>query len=70
MNDFHNQLQMLNVSDFQTTQAIPWDQSQYSMDDTRLIGGFGFGRCFGVGFGCFGFGCFGFGCFGCGGFGR
>lgn len=63
MNDFHHQLQALNVSDFHTTQAIPWDQSHYSMDDSRLFG-FGFGRCFGLGFGCFG--CFGFGCFGCG----
>ena len=70
MNDFYNQLQGLNVNDFNTTQVTPWDTGTTSMDDTRLIGGcFGFG----VGLGCFGcFGCLGCigrcgGCGGCGG---
>lgn len=58
MNDFQNQIQMLNVSDFQTSEVIPWNQSQYSMDDSSRLIGFG-------GFGCF----FCFGCFGCGGCG-
>ncbi|WP_081707574.1 heterocycloanthracin/sonorensin family bacteriocin [Bacillus massiliigorillae] len=59
MNDFYNQLQALNVSDFQTTQMIPWDQSQYGMDNSYRQIGFGIGGCFGC-FLCFG-------CFGCGG---
>ncbi|MBO0998060.1 heterocycloanthracin/sonorensin family bacteriocin [Bacillus sp. SD075] len=59
MNEFQNQLQMLNVDDFQVSQPVPWEQvpQQYSMEDSRLIG-----------LGCFG--CFlCFGCFGCGGCG-
>lgn len=67
MNDFHNQLQMLNVSDFQTSPVVHWDQNQYSMDDSsRLIG---FGGCFGcfLCFGCFGCGGRCGGCGGCGG---
>ena len=35
MNGFQNELQMLNVGDFQATQAIPWDQSQYYSDQDR-----------------------------------
>ncbi|RFU65216.1 heterocycloanthracin/sonorensin family bacteriocin [Peribacillus glennii] len=63
MNDFQNELQMLNLGDFQTSEAVPWDQNQYYMDSSRQLGGFG--GCFGGGFG-FG-GCFGscFGCFSC-----
>lgn len=70
MYDFQNQLQSLNVSDFQTGEVVPWDQSQYMMDDSRQF--IGIGGCFG-GFLCFGcFGCFGCigrcgGCGGCGG---
>ncbi|MFE5426192.1 heterocycloanthracin/sonorensin family bacteriocin [Peribacillus simplex] len=68
MYEFQNQLQNLNVDDFQVSQPILWDQNQfqqgYSADDSRLIG-FGFG-CFGC-LGCFIGGC-GFGrCGGCGG---
>ncbi len=67
MNEFHHQLQMLGVNDFQASTMIPWDQSQqYMMNDSRQF--VGFGGCFGFGLGCFGLGCFG--CFGCGGFGR
>lgn len=57
MNNFHNEIQMLNVDDFQATQAIPWDQNQYDMNQELI--GFGFGACFGFG------PCFGFRCFGC-----
>ncbi|MGG4152478.1 heterocycloanthracin/sonorensin family bacteriocin [Peribacillus muralis] len=59
MNEFQNQLQMLNVDDFQVSQPVQWEQTQpqYAMEDSRLIG-----------FGCFG--CFlCFGCAGCGGCG-
>ncbi|MFE3975271.1 MULTISPECIES: hypothetical protein [unclassified Peribacillus] len=69
MYEFQNQLQNLYVDDFQVTQPVPWDQSQFQQgysDDSRLIG-FGFG-CFGC-LGCFIGGC-GFGrCGGCGGCG-
>ncbi len=60
MNNFHNQLQALNVSDFNTTQVTQWDPGTASMGDTRQ---FIFGGCFGfgIGLGCFGF----FGCLGC-----
>ncbi|MFT9598296.1 heterocycloanthracin/sonorensin family bacteriocin [Mesobacillus sp.] len=60
MNNFQNELQMLNVGDFQATQPVSWDQNQYQSGDERIflgLGGFG---------GCFGFSCF-FSCFGCGG---
>ncbi|MFD6439980.1 heterocycloanthracin/sonorensin family bacteriocin [Peribacillus sp. NPDC060186] len=66
MNEFQNQLQMLNVDDFQVSQPVLWDQYQQPyMEDSRQFGlGFGFG-CFGC-FLCFG--CFGCGrCGGCGG---
>ena len=64
MNDFQYQLQQLPISDFQTSAVVPWDQTQYVVDDTRQF----LGGCIGIGFG---FGCFScFGCFGCGGFGR
>ncbi|MFF2287930.1 heterocycloanthracin/sonorensin family bacteriocin [Peribacillus butanolivorans] len=74
MNEFQNQLQMLNVDDFQVSQPVLWEQNQQPfMEDSRL---FGFG-CFGLGFGLGCFGCFGCfrcggcgGCFRCGGCGR
>ncbi|WP_075050798.1 hypothetical protein [Bacillus testis] len=57
MNEFQSQLQTLNLGDYYTSELVPWNQTAYSTDDSRLIG--------------FGFGCFGcFFCFGCGGFGR
>ncbi|NRG43989.1 heterocycloanthracin/sonorensin family bacteriocin [Bacillus sp. CRN 9] len=60
MNDFQNELQRLNIGDFQANQAVPWDQSQYNIDQSRLCGGcVGFFPCF------FCFGCFN--CFRCGG---
>lgn len=70
MNEFQNQLQMLNVDDFQVTQPVPWEQNQpqYSMEDSRLIGVGCFG-CF-LCFGCFGCGGCGGRCGGCGGGGR
>ncbi|MBD3108340.1 heterocycloanthracin/sonorensin family bacteriocin [Bacillus sp. AGMB 02131] len=65
MYDFQNQLQSLNVGDFQTGEVVPWDQNQYTMNDSRLF----IGGCIG-GFLCFGcfscFGCVGR-CGGCGG---
>lgn len=64
MNEFYNQLQMLDVNDFHSSPVVPWDPNQYAMNDSRQF--IGIGGC--IGFGCFGFGCFG--CFGCGGFGR
>ncbi|RAS81358.1 heterocycloanthracin/sonorensin family bacteriocin [Priestia endophytica] len=68
MNDFQNELQMLNVGDFQATQAVTWDQNQYYTDqDRQFVGvGFGFGRCFNC-FNCFNcFSCFRcFNCFSC-----
>lgn len=62
MNNFQNELQMLNVGDFQSYEAVPWDQNQY-IDSSRQFGiGFGFGfRCFSC-FSCFS--CF-FNCFNC-----
>lgn len=76
MEDFKNELQTLNVDDFQASQAVPWDETR------QFVGGFGgcfgggFGRCFNC-FNCFRCGgCFGRcgGCFGrcggCGGCGR
>ncbi|WP_242985991.1 heterocycloanthracin/sonorensin family bacteriocin [Oceanobacillus zhaokaii] len=55
---------MLNVGDFQATQAVPWDQNEYYTDQSGEQFGFGFGRCFG--FSCFGFRCFNcFNCFRC-----
>ncbi|MED3574662.1 heterocycloanthracin/sonorensin family bacteriocin [Cytobacillus praedii] len=65
MNNFQNELQMLNVGDFQATQAVPWDQYQnYTDQDRQFVGlGFGFGRCFSC-FNCFNcFNCFS--CFRC-----
>ncbi|MGM0842818.1 MAG: heterocycloanthracin/sonorensin family bacteriocin [Bacillota bacterium] len=71
MNHFHNELQNLNVGDFQATQPVSWDQNMYDPNDERLF--LGFGGCFGFGFACF-FSCFGCGgcggCFRCGGCGR
>ena len=69
MNEFQNQLQMLNVDpQFQASQPVSWDPNQFqyqqpAMEDSRLIP-----------FGCFGclgcFGCFIGGIGGCGGCGR
>ena len=57
MNNFQNELQMLNVDDFQVNQAIPWDQSQYYVDQDQ-------DRQFGAFFRCFScFTCFN--CFNC-----
>nr|WP_308315380.1 heterocycloanthracin/sonorensin family bacteriocin [Bacillus sp. UMB0893] len=76
MNNFQNELQMLNVGDFQANEAVSWDPNQYYMDSSRQlgfgIGGFGFGGCFGSCFGCFScFNCFNCfrcsNCFRCGG---
>ncbi|WP_163099789.1 heterocycloanthracin/sonorensin family bacteriocin [Peribacillus alkalitolerans] len=66
MNDFQRELQMLNVGDFQATQAVPWDQNQYYTDQDRQFINFGFGQCFRC-FSCFScFFCFNcFSCFRC-----
>jgi heterocycloanthracin/sonorensin family bacteriocin len=67
MNNFQNELQMLNIGDFQATEAVPWDLNQYYIDQTRRCGcggGFRCGGC-GGGFRCGGCG----GCFRCGGCG-
>ncbi|PLR82435.1 heterocycloanthracin/sonorensin family bacteriocin [Bacillus canaveralius] len=66
MNDFQSQLQMLNIGDFQANEAVPWDQNQYYIDQSRQCGG-GFGGCFGRCFSCFNcFRCFScFNCFSC-----
>jgi heterocycloanthracin/sonorensin family bacteriocin len=57
MYDFQNELQNLNMGDFQANQAIPWEQNQLPMEDARQWGGFGFFNCFS----CF----FCFNCFSC-----
>ncbi|WP_374722834.1 heterocycloanthracin/sonorensin family bacteriocin, partial [Peribacillus tepidiphilus] len=59
MNDFYNDLQTLNIGDFQANEAIPWDQNQYYYMDTDRQWGGGF-RCFSC-FSCF----FCFNCFSC-----
>ncbi|WP_458413333.1 heterocycloanthracin/sonorensin family bacteriocin [Schinkia sp. CFF1] len=65
MQNFHSELQGLEIAPFQTGEVVPMNlQNQ----DLRFFGGF---RCGGFrcgGFRCGGFRC-GFGCFGCGGFG-
>jgi heterocycloanthracin/sonorensin family bacteriocin len=72
MNNFHNELQSLNLGDFQATNAIPWDNSQYYDDQQRQIGlifsCFSCFRCSNC-FTCFTcFSCFNcFNCFSCGG---
>ncbi|MBT2254739.1 heterocycloanthracin/sonorensin family bacteriocin [Priestia megaterium] len=62
MNNFQNELQMLDVGDFQANQAIPWDPN--NMDQDRQLGIFF--RCFSC-FSCFTcFNCFNcFNCFRC-----
>ncbi|WP_121612664.1 heterocycloanthracin/sonorensin family bacteriocin [Mesobacillus foraminis] len=68
MNNFQNELQSLNLGDFNVNQAVPWDQNQYYADDSRQFGviGIGFGRCFSC-FRCHNcFSCFScFSCFRC-----
>ncbi|MFC5603836.1 heterocycloanthracin/sonorensin family bacteriocin [Sporosarcina koreensis] len=80
MYEFQNDLQMLNVGDFNTSEAVAFDPNS---NQTALLGGIGgcFGGGFGIG-GCFGgsffrcgvscFGCFSCfrcsNCFRCGGF--
>ncbi|WP_081415025.1 heterocycloanthracin/sonorensin family bacteriocin [Ectobacillus panaciterrae] len=55
MYNFQDELQALNLADFQVSQTVPWDtQNQYYTDATRI-------RCGGCG-GCFR-------CFRCGGCG-
>ena len=68
MNEFQQELQSLNLNDYQPGNVVYWDnQNQYpyyyyTQEDARRCGGCGrcggFGRCFGCG-GCGGcFGCF------------
>jgi len=76
MNQFQQELQSLNLNDYQTGNVVYWDQQQsqypyYSIqDDARRCGGCG-GRCGGCGGRCGGCagrcgGCIGCaGCFGC-----
>lgn len=67
MNDFQNELQRLNLGEFQSSEVVPWDQNQYYMAQARQCGG-GFNRCFRCFscFFCFFFTCFNcFNCFGC-----
>lgn len=72
MNQFQQELQSLNLNDYQTGNVVYWDpqQSQYPyyyiQDDARRCGGCGGcgGRCGGCGGRCGGCaGCFG--CFNC-----
>lgn len=70
MNEFQQELQALNLNDYQSGNVVYWDQQNqypyyYINDDARRCGGCGGGfRC--GGFRCGGFRCFGcFGCFGC-----
>ncbi|KMP36667.1 heterocycloanthracin/sonorensin family bacteriocin [Bacillus paramycoides] len=81
MNQFQQELQSLNLNDYQSGNVVYWDQLQqnqypyyYIQDDARRCGGCGGcgGRCGGCGGGrcggCGGrcVGCAGcFGCFGC-----
>ncbi|MDW0117897.1 heterocycloanthracin/sonorensin family bacteriocin [Sporosarcina thermotolerans] len=59
---------MLNLGEFNTSQAVNWDQNNPLSNQTAQLGGIGgcFGGGFGIG-GCFGGGFFrcGFSCFGC-----
>ncbi|WP_353056424.1 heterocycloanthracin/sonorensin family bacteriocin [Sporosarcina luteola] len=66
MNDFHNELQMLNVGDFNSSQAVSFDPNASFSNSTALlpiigIGG-GIGRCSSC-FSCAS--CFFFSCFNC-----
>ncbi|PEX80067.1 heterocycloanthracin/sonorensin family bacteriocin [Bacillus cereus] len=69
MNEFHHELQSLNLNDYQSGNVVYWDQQQnqypyyYIQDDARRCGGCG-GRCGGCGGRCGG--CAGR-CGGCGG---
>ncbi|WP_213583965.1 heterocycloanthracin/sonorensin family bacteriocin [Paenibacillus sp. J2TS4] len=46
MNEFHNQIQNLEVSGFQAGQVIPWEvQQQQEADPARLCIGFCVGFC-------------------------
>ncbi|MED3683750.1 heterocycloanthracin/sonorensin family bacteriocin [Bacillus thuringiensis] len=75
MNQFQQELQSLNLNDYQTGNVVYWDQQQsqypyyYIQDDTRRCGGCGGcgGRCGGCGGRCGG--CAGRcgGCIGCAG---
>ncbi|PGK67153.1 heterocycloanthracin/sonorensin family bacteriocin [Bacillus thuringiensis] len=79
MNQFQQELQSLNLNDYQTGNVVYWDQQQsqypyyYIQDDARRCGGCGGcgGRCGGCGGGCGGRcgGCAGRcgGCIGCAG---
>ncbi|KAA9029105.1 heterocycloanthracin/sonorensin family bacteriocin [Niallia endozanthoxylica] len=73
MYDFQNELQALNLGDFQASQPVPYDPNQLYDDQDRIfLGVGGFGRCsscFSSCFNCFNcFNCFScFNCFHCGG---
>ncbi|MBB6445321.1 heterocycloanthracin/sonorensin family bacteriocin [Bacillus benzoevorans] len=60
MYNFQNELQMLNVDNFQASEPITWDYTQYGTDEERQFG-------LGLGFTCFS--CFNcsncFNCFRC-----
>ncbi|AZR77475.1 heterocycloanthracin/sonorensin family bacteriocin [Bacillus thuringiensis serovar subtoxicus] len=72
MNQFQQELQSLNLNDYQTGNVVYWDQQQsqypyyYIQDDARRCGGCG-GRCGGCAGRCGGcIGCAGcFSCFNC-----
>ncbi|MFJ8455692.1 heterocycloanthracin/sonorensin family bacteriocin [Bacillus paramycoides] len=78
MNEFQQELQSLNLNEYQPGNVVYWDQQQsqypyyYIQDDARRCGGCG-GRCGGCGGRCGGCGgcggrCVGcVGCVGCGG---
>lgn len=72
MNNFQQDLQMLNLGDYQATQAVPYDPNQYYYDDERLYVGIGgLFRCYSC-FSCYNcfncYNCFScFSCFNCGG---
>ncbi|MFJ5624000.1 heterocycloanthracin/sonorensin family bacteriocin [Peribacillus loiseleuriae] len=75
MHNFQNELQMLEMGNYQVGQLMPVDfrQDSFEFSDMRRCGGCGgCGRCGGCGGfrcgGCGGFRCGGFGCFGCFGF--
>ncbi|KFM99388.1 heterocycloanthracin/sonorensin family bacteriocin [Bacillus clarus] len=77
MNEFQQEIQSLNLNEYQPSNVVYWDQQNqypyyYIQDDARRCGGCGgCGRCGGCGGRCGGCagrcgGCIGcFGCFGC-----
>ncbi|WP_028391102.1 heterocycloanthracin/sonorensin family bacteriocin [Bacillus cihuensis] len=71
MYNFHNDLQLLDMGNYQVGELMPVDfrQDPFQFNDIRRCGCGGCGRCGGCGgFRCGGCGGFGFRCGGCFGF--